>query len=251
MTDPVVLIAPAMAIGSRFYTPVVRAFDAHGWTARALPRRGFEDGDAPASRRNNWSYEDEIDVIAGAVAEARAEQPERPVLVLGHSLGAQLAAGHQLTRAPADGVVSVAGCLPHHMHYPAFGPHIVVMGLLMVPTMTTALGYVPPPLFGAPGARTLMRQWARMALTGRPPFPARTPITTPSLLVTLEGDTYAPERAVDAFARRLFAPTAVTRWTYRIADVPDGASNDHIRWARDPQRVVDRVVSWWGEQQTS
>lgn len=54
----------------------------------------------------DWSYRDEIDDIAQAVTTARAESPGRSVLLLGHSLGGQLVAGHELTRPPADGPIT-------------------------------------------------------------------------------------------------------------------------------------------------
>ncbi len=247
---PIIVIAPAMAIGSRFYAPVVAAFAEHGWSARALPRRGFERGEPPAARGHDWSYQDEIDVIDRAVAVARAEAPDRPVLVLGHSLGAQLAAGLAFTRSGPDGLVTVGGCLPHYRHYPRFGLDIAVMAAL-VPPLTSAVGYLPKPAFGAPGPRTMMREWARMVLTGRTPFPTQGTIDTASLVISLEGDTLAPHRGVDAFARELFAPDRVTRWDYRTAEVPAGASNDHIRWVRTPGPVVDRVVAWWQENEAA
>ncbi|MFD5177821.1 serine aminopeptidase domain-containing protein [Nocardia sp. NPDC058379] len=243
---PIVLIAPAMAIGSRFYTPLVAAFAERGWNARALPRRGFEQGELPAARGHDWSYRDEIDVIDRAVAAARAEAPDRPVVVLGHSLGAQLAAGLELTSSGADGLVTIGGCLPYYRHYRRGGLDIAVMATL-VPLLTAVAGYLPAPAFGAPGARTMMREWARMVLTGRTPFPARGTIDTAALVISLEGDTLGPRRGIDAFARDLFAPDRVTRWDYRSADVPAGASNDHIRWVRSPGPVVDRVVAWWQE----
>ncbi|KQT94789.1 hydrolase [Marmoricola sp. Leaf446] len=234
-----------MAIGSAYYRPLVEALEARGWEARALPRRGFEPGQPRAGRAHDWSYLDEIEDIAAAVARARAERPRRPVLLLGHSLGGQLAAGHELTRPPVDGLVTVGGCLPHFRDYPYAGLHIAAMGALVVPTLTTAFGYLPRPAFGGPGARTLMREWGRMALTGRPPYPVEGRIATPTLAISLAGDDLAPARAVDAFARRLFEPEAVTRWHYRDVDVPTGGSNDHITWVRSPGPVVDVVGSWW------
>ncbi|MEV0685648.1 alpha/beta hydrolase [Nocardia sp. NPDC050378] len=245
-STPVVLIAPAMAIGSRFYTPLVSAFTERGWVARALPRRGFEPDQPRASRGENWSYGDEIDTIATAVHAARRDHPDRPVIIVGHSLGAQLAAGHELNHPGADALVTVGGCIPHFRHYPHFGLPVAA-GAALIPAITAAFGFVPEPAFGAPGARTLMREWARMVLTGRPPFPAQHKIDTAALIVYLEGDTLAPRRGVDSFARELFAAGSATRWDYTRAEVPAGASNDHIKWVRSPGPVVDRIVAWWSE----
>lgn len=242
---PIVLVSPAMAIGSHYYRPLVAEIERHGWNARALPRRGFEPDDARAGRRHDWSYADEIVTIARAVAEARDVDATRPVLLLGHSLGGQLAAGHEFTHTPVDGLVTVGGCLPHHRHYPAGGVHIAAMGAVVVPALTQTFGYLPRPAFGGPGARTLMREWARMAVTGRTPYAADRPIETPSLLISLDGDGLAPTRAVDVFADRLFAAGAVTRWHYADDLVPPDATNDHISWVRTPRLVVERITQWW------
>lgn len=243
-TAPIVLIAPAMAIGSGYYRPLVEEFERRGWEARALGRRGFEPGRPRASRTVDWTYQDEIDDIAREVAAARAELPNRPVLVLGHSLGGQLVAGHELTRAPVDGVITVGGAIPHYRHFRYGGIHLAAMAAAIVPVTTTALGYLPKPAFGGPGARTFMREWARMVLTGRPPFATGAPIRTPAVIVSLDDDGLSPKPAVDDLAG-LFAPDAVTRWHYTADEVPLGSSNDHIAWVRTPQHVVERVTSWW------
>ncbi|WP_430782690.1 alpha/beta fold hydrolase [Actinoplanes sp. G11-F43] len=242
---PIVLVSPAMGIGSRYYRLLVAEFESRGWSARALTRRGFEPDSPPAARGRDWSYDDEITDMAGAVARARTETPGRPVILLGHSLGGQLAVGHQLHHPPADGVVTVGSALPWHRDYPMRGLPILLMAGAIVPALTGLFGFLPKPAFGGPGARTMMREWARMAVTGRTPFPSPGPVTSPSLLVSLEGDRLAPEPAVDTFATRHFSAPALTRWHYRNADVPPGASNDHIGWARKPAPVVDHVIAWW------
>lgn len=242
---PLVLIAPAMAIGSGYYGPLVEEFQRHGWQARALGRRGFERGRPRAGRDVDWTYHDEIVDVAGAVAAARQEHPQRPVLLLGHSLGGQLAAGHELNHAPADGVITVGSAIPYYPHFGWGGVPLAVMAAAVVPLATAIFGYLPKPVFGGPGARSLMREWARMVLTGNPPFGVDGRIDTPALVISLAGDEYSPLRTVDDFAERLFAPEVVTRWHYRDDEVPAGASNDHITWVRSPELVVDRVLSWW------
>lgn len=249
MTDaPVVLISPAMGIGSRYYRPLVEAFSAIGWHATALTRRGFEDKEGAASRRRDWSYQDEIDDIAAAVSLARVTHPGRPVLLLGHSLGGQLAAGYALSGGQVDGLITVGGAVPHFRHFAYRSLPLAFMAAVMVPVLTTAFGYLPKPAFGGPGARTLMREWASMVLTGRPPFLVAAPISTPSLVVSLEDDTLAPYRAIEAFVADLFRPGAVTRWHYTHAEAPDGASNDHIAWVRTPEYVVSRAQLWWNAE---
>ena len=239
------LIAPAMAIGSGYYRPLVEEFQRHGWEARALGRRGFERDQPRASRSTDWSYRDEIDDITHAVAEERAEKPHRPILLLGHSLGGQLVAGHEATRSPVDGVITVGGAIPHYRHFAYAGLPLAALAAVVVPTATALCGYLPKPAFGGPGARTFMREWAGMVLSGNPPFPADRPIETPALIVSLDGDTLSPESAVDDLAARLFDPAAVTRWHCTDDDLSAGASNDHIAWVRTPEHVVSRTQSWW------
>ena len=244
MASPVVLISPAMSVPSRFYGAVVEAFEQHGWEAVALPRRGFERDDAPASRTNDWSYADEIRTIADAVAKVRSEQPGRRVVLLGHSLGAQMGAGHQLLHDPADGFVVVGASLPYFRHYPKGGLPLLAMSSAITATARVR-GHVPKPLFGAPGASTLMREWAHMVRTGRPPFDVPRRVSTPTLVVDLEGDTYARLPATQCFVDLLIDRAALTRWTYARSAVPEGGTTHHVGWARTPGPVVDGVVEWW------
>lgn len=131
----------------------------------------------------------------------------------------------------ADGVVSVGGAVPWFRHFAYGGIPIAVLAGVVVPTTTAQPGYLPKPAFGGPGARTFMREWARMVLTGRPPFRVEKPIGTRALIVSLGHDSLSPKRAVDRLAR-LFAPESVTRWHYATDQVAAGESNDHVGWVR-------------------
>lgn len=233
-----------MAVPSGFYRPLVAAFEERGWDARALPNRGFERGEPGASRSNDWSFADEMQNVADAVAKARADQPERPVILLGHSLGSQIGAGHELHHRPSDGFVAVGASVPHFRAYPYGGLPVLFMGM-SVPVVTRLRGFLPKPFFGAPGARTLMREWARFVRSGRPPFEVPHPITTPTLVVQLQGDTYAVSSANKAYMEAFLDPARTTRWVYLKDAAPDGGTTHHVHWVRTPGPVVDQIVDWF------
>ncbi|MDF1703165.1 MAG: alpha/beta hydrolase [Aeromicrobium sp.] len=251
MSPPIVLINPAMAVGSRYYEPLVASFERRGWAARALARRGFEDDLPTASRHDDWSYADEIDDLARAITTARAEAPGRPVVVLGHSLGGQITAGlstgvDAAERGP-DAVIGIGASTPWFRRYPRGGLPVLAAGAMAWP-LTFAFGYLPRPAFGAPGARTLMREWGAWAVTGRPPFPVAQRIAVPTLVIKLQADPYAVSAATDDWVERFCDPARTTRWTLtREAAGPDGTT-DHVRWVRSPEAVVDRIVDFWTAQ---
>ncbi|MYR05628.1 hypothetical protein GTV32_04555 [Gordonia sp. SID5947] len=242
--SPTVLISPAMAVPSRYYRPVVDAFGRRGWSATTIPRRGIGDGAQPPSRALDWSYADETDDLAAAVRLVR-ETSGGPVMILGHSLGAQLCAmlGRRRDDSAPDLVATVAGSVPYFRHYPKGGVTEWCTAAA-VPLATAAFGHWPTPGFGAPAPRTLMREWARMVRTGRTPFDGADPISIPTFAVRLAGDRLAPAAAAEHF-ERAFAAASRTTWTYSAGDCPPGGSVGHVRWARTPDAVVDRVVDWW------
>ena len=246
MPAPLVLISSAMAVPSAFYRPVVAAFEASGWDARALPHTGFERGEPVASRDNDWSYGDEMARMADAVAKARADAPDRPVILIGHSLGSQICAGHQLHHPPADGFVAIGSSIPYFRNYPKGGLPVLLVGVT-VPVAARVRGFVPKPMFGAPGARTLMREWARFVRTGRPPFTVPHKITTPTLVIQLEGDTYSVPKARMAFEKKFLDPDTTTPWVYAKDAVPEGGNTHHVLWGKTPGPVVDKIVSWASE----
>ncbi|MBD1322283.1 alpha/beta hydrolase [Gordonia hankookensis] len=247
-TSPTVLISPAMAVPSRYYRPVVDAFARREWFAATIPRRGLDPGTDAPSRSEDWSYADEADDLSAAVRRVRAQTPGAPVMILGHSLGAQLCAviGQRGGEGAPDAIATVAASVPYFRHY-ARGGVVEWCTAAAVPIVTAAVGHWPTPGFGAPAPRTLMREWARMVRTGVTPFDGGDPIEIPTLAVRLADDRLVPARAAERF-ERAFHPAARTTWTYSADDCPPGGSVGHVRWARTPDAVVDRIVDWWTSQ---
>lgn len=247
MPAPLVLIAPAMAVPSVFYRPLVAAFEAKGWDAQALANTGFERGEPIASRGNDWSYADEMARIADAVAKARAESPDRPVILMGHSLGSQISVGHQLHHPPADAFVAIGASVPYFRSYPKGGLHVLLLGVT-VPVVARIRGFVPKPMFGGPGPRTLMREWARFVRSGKPPFPVPHAVAEPTLVINLQGDTYSVAKANALFVEKFLDPARTTKWLYRKDAVPEGGNTHHVLWGKTPGPVVDQIVDWAQQQ---
>ncbi|AZG44405.1 serine aminopeptidase domain-containing protein [Gordonia insulae] len=254
-TAPIVLISPAMAVPARFYRPLVAAFAEHGWPATVVARRGIEPGDSPPSRAEDWSYADEAADLTAAVRAARAAMPDRYVVLLGHSLGAHLAAmvANASDDGAPDGVVTVAASVPFFRDYPHGG--VVEWAIAAaVPIVTGIVGHWPTPGFGAPAPRTLMRQWARMVRRRQTPFDGDAKVQVPTLAIRLDADRLVTPAAAREFERTV-QPDSLTVWTYTADRCPPGGSVDHVRWVRTPRPVVERAVDWWrtqaGDRKTS
>lgn len=242
-----------MAVPSRFYRRFVDLIHERGWDARALGRRGFEDDGIRAGRGSDWSYADEARELGHAIEAARTENPQRPVVVIGHSLGAQISVAYEMSAAAtgrrgADGLVLIGASVPHHRPYPYRGLPIYLLGAA-VPLVTRCAGYLPRPMFGAPGATTLMNQWARWVRTGRPPFIVDGPLNLPTLAVQLENDFYAVPAALRQFLDQFIATDQQTWYDYTSAQTPEGGTTDHLRWIRHPEVVLDRIETWWADQE--
>ncbi|MDL9935890.1 hypothetical protein QSJ18_03945 [Gordonia sp. ABSL1-1] len=252
--SPQILISPAMGVRASFYRPLCTSFERHGWSATVVARRGLESGDRGPSWRSNWSYADEAAALAVAVSEARIACPGRPVLILGHSLGAQLCALLDPAGTPPgttsagipDGIVLVAGSVPWARYY-AQQRRMGIAARVGVPLITSVLGYWPRRGFGGPTPRTLMREWARMVATGRlPGSDAPGPISLPTFAVRLHHDRLVPPAAAAHLERHFRADDRTV-----ITHGPDAAapedSLDHLGWVRTPDSIVDRIAGWWSE----
>lgn len=205
----VVVIAGAMGVQARFYDAfatalagaghAVLSFDFRGIGASAPRRlRGFR------ARARDWGERD----LAAAIAHMRAQWPQAPLALVGHSFGGQvfgLAAGAEHARA----LVLVAAQSGHWRHWRGLG-RIGLWSLwhLGIPALTPLFGYFPMRLLGAgenlPAG--VAQEWARWGRQRRYLFDAdlglpleRYPrITAPLRALSFADDGFAPKAAVAA-----------------------------------------------------
>lgn len=244
---PHVVVVPAMGVHSAYYRTLESALGAIGWSACTMAARGI-DRDTPAPSRDlDWGYAEVIAGIADHVATVRAQQPETPIVLLGHSLGGQVSLGYLLDGGAVDGLVLAGASEPWCWHYGARSWGI--WGLAVsVPLLTTLYGYWPRWGFGGPQPRTLMREWARFVRRRRLPHP-RGPVPTraldvPTFVLQVEGDQLSVPRAARALSRAV-RPDRLTWWDYRRAEAPEGARIDHLSWAKAPAPAVEALQDWW------
>lgn len=258
----VVLVVPAMGLGARWYRPLLEALAAAGVHAAVTETRGHEEGAPPPGRRHDHGY---ADLVADLDATARllTDEVGGPLVLLGHSLGGQVASALLAQRPDAAaGLALVASGSPYWRDWRRRPDDAAGWGALRLLALTQGaallarvLGHFPGHRFGFAGreAPTQTRDWARLARTGRLRFAgldgrvrdhtaALRGLRLPVLAVTLDGDDLTPPRSTDGLLR-WWAAAGVER--HHVSPPPgSGLSTDHLRWVRTPAVVVPVVATW-------
>ena len=116
----VVVIGGAMGVPQSHYAPFARWLAAQGWLTVSFDYRsqGASLPLGPALRRSRATLNDWASDYEAVVAHARSLLPKGPLLLIGHSLGAQLPGMFEQTEH-IDGLVAVATGIGYWRHYPA------------------------------------------------------------------------------------------------------------------------------------
>jgi predicted alpha/beta hydrolase len=242
-----VVLLPAMGTAAGFYGPLAEQLAEMNVSVLVPEIPGTGTSRPRPSWSADYGYRDLIETWLPAVVEAAREQASGlPVVVLGHSLGAQVAtlgvAGGKVT---IDGLVSVASGHIHHRNW--HGPSVakVLVGASLFPALTRIFGHLPGQYFGfgGPQAKTLIREWGRIIFSGdlEPIAPViEAPDHFPSLFIGFEGDEFSPPDSVRGLAKLLGGES-------RILPV-NWPGNPHSSWARNPSELLREVNRWLEDQ---
>lgn len=256
MTRPLahVLVLPALGTAADYYTRLADALRGAGFRVTVMELRGHGNSPLRPSRRVDFGFRELLDEdIPAALRELRAQAPELPVLLLGHSLGGHLAAiSAGRLRETLDGIVLAACGSPWTEAYEGATLRKLKLLCAAIPPLTALLGYYPGQRIGFGGreARTLMREWRALALSNR--YRAQgidedldTAIAGYDgsvLALRMADDDFAPDAAVRAVTDK-FHSAAVE---HRVLDAGVlGCRADHFRWARQPEAVVQVMTHWF------
>ncbi|MFI2120946.1 alpha/beta fold hydrolase [Streptomyces sp. NPDC020299] len=166
-------MVPAMGARARFYAPFARGLHEGGLHMEVTDLRGQGESTPVARRGVAYGYREMVDDDLPAVARAvSAAFPRSPVVLIGHSLGGQLALLSSATEL--TGVHAVVLTAAGSVWWRGFGSVRGLRNLVgsqLFAALATALGYWPGERlgFGAtqPRRPTIVRAHQHAATTGR------------------------------------------------------------------------------------
>ncbi len=242
---------PALGVAARHYLPFAQGLAQHGIATFVHEWRGNGTSSTRPSRESDWGYREllELDLPASEAALPR-ELASLPRVIGGHSLGGQLACC-RLALAPdvATQLWLVASGSPYWRAFPLRTRWWLPMAYRFLPWLAERRGYLPGHSigFGGKESRSLIRDWARTALSGR--YAAR---GVHRDLEAAMASVRVEARAV-LFADDWLAPASSTRFllsklrssTHRIDELDArtlGTRADHFGWMKQPAAVIELLL---------
>lgn len=246
---PVILVLPALGVAARKYEALAGQLVERGFNVLVADWPGQGESRPRPSRRFDYGYRQLVEDFVPNLRDAAARHfPDSAQVLLGHSLGGQVATLYAAARP--DSGVTVVGVACGNIHY----RHWTGLRRLMTPSvavlfnlLTAVLGYLPGKRIGFGGheARSLMRDWGRVAWTGRFDHlglhfvaPAESAIV--SHYIAIEGDTFAPPASTRGLAEMIQALPTVEL----LPSPRPPSENPHSAWLKAPATVADSLAGW-------
>ena len=252
-SGPQVLFLPALGVPLHYYRPLLERWAALGYRVSGLELRGMPQSSTADVRAHDFGYHHALALdIPAAVAAAGIVAP---FLLVGHSLGGQLALLY--AAAHPDGVravVTLASGSTHHGAFPTALGRAKRRGQLgLIRAITGAFGWFPGHLvgFGGRQPRTMMRDWGFEGRNGRFVLAGSSAdheaelaaLTLPVLMLSLDGDPIVPRVSSDHLGARVPAARLDTVHVSRTQN--GGEPFHHFHWARrTPEAVLEPLTAW-------
>ncbi len=255
---PTILIFPAMGAPARIYHGLAAHMAARGSPAAAIDPRGCGDSrPRPARGVDNGVDEFLRHDWPAAVSWAREREPDRPLVLIGHSFGGHLSAIYAgLNPGQAQALVLLT---TSHVHYRKWGNlrgPLVWTNFALFILIARVMGYLPGHRlgWGSAIARQVILDWAGWGMSGRyrgsdgqDLDEALARVAAPVLSISFSDDTkFGPKDAVDGFCAKL-SGAPLTRWHLAPGELGRDRIG-HFGHLRDTATLWDRIDAWLEQQ---
>jgi predicted alpha/beta hydrolase len=255
--SPLFLCLPAMGVEAKYYLPLVGCLAA---TFRAPVALADFRGQGENLRRggpSEFGYREILESdLPGIVGRLNALYPDRPLYIVGHSIGGQFATLLASRHARMiRGLVLLASGTAHYRSWSGIQRWRYYGLIQFIRIVTMILRRYPGSRLGFGGDQPFrfMMDWAAHATSGRyEPMGSKIPyeaelrsVRLPVLSVCIAGDTVAPAAAVDELLGKL-AMADICRRTAAGIQRHDPWKR-HFSWARAPDEMVTMIREWIGE----
>jgi len=243
------LVLPALGVTARKYEGLARCLVAAGHNVLVADWPGQGESLPRPSWRFDYGYRQLVEEFVPKLLElARRHFPQAAPVLLGHSLGGHIATLYAAARPQGPlALVGVACGNIHYRNWEGRGRLLTPVAALLFGVLASLLGYLPGRRlgFGGQEARSLMRDWGRVAFTGNYrhlglELAPATHSRVDSLFIQMQGDHFAPP----ASTRGLAALVQREPRLEQLASPRPPEENPHSAWLKAPQGVVDCVDAW-------
>jgi predicted alpha/beta hydrolase len=254
-TSVSVVCLPAMGVPARKYHALIEQIAACGINAACIDLRGHGHSSVRASRQCDFSYAEIIEDDTAVAVSALSELcPETRILLMGHSLGGQMAA-LALARSPttADGLILTASSTVYYKRWPNPKRWGLLILTQLAVLISRCVGYFPGRRLGFAGreARGVVRDWAYSARNGKYNLSASTfdyesalaALNVPVLEINFSDDDFAPKSATHHLLQKMSSLSKLASYELSGADLGLKKA-DHFNWMKQPEKVNETIVCW-------
>lgn len=253
--EQAVLVLPAMGTPAGYYKRFAKQLVECGADVTVADLRGIGSSSPKASRRNNFGYSQLLSDVDMLIERLGRELADRKVLLVGHSLGGQLATLHIARQRHLNchdtlnvrAIALIASGIPYRRLYGLRS--LAVGGMARGMQLTTAmLGYWPGYGFAGRQPHGVINDWANTVHNGRfvdidgqDLHPLLADVKLPVHAVTVDNDQFTPPVTTQYLTDQLSGTTVTTQ---HYTQDEAGGHIDHLKWAKHAAPLANQLISF-------